>query len=754
MALKDLLARVRGEKKGDGPLAVAVLVLGWLALVGPIFAGRSFWYRDQGLFIVPLRLYLRERLLRGELPRWNPAHGIGRPFLAWVQPAVLDPLNALLLLPAPFGQDLFNAVHHLIAAVGAYLWLRALGRSRPAATLGGVVFGYGGVFASLGNSLGPYLWGNAFIPWALLLITRAGQEVGARAFAGRSICIGLCAAQALLSGDPMAVWFIALAGVAQSVAADSAAGRRRAFAALAVGGAVSALVSAAQLLPAMALGAEYRGAGVDPAIASGFSLRPARLLELVTAAPWGRLYTRAWMVLSRDPRRQMEPFVTSLHLGAAALPLAALALTRGARAARTFALVAAAGLLLSLGLATPLWRLWYAVVLPARVFRYPEKYLVLMVVGLAPLVALGVERAAEEGSRALRTLAALGLVALVGAALGLASGASDLGSSLLRTAAVLLGAAAVLWRAGRRAWSPDARAWALVALCAADVLVASAPLMRWADAWVYQRPSRLTRRMRRELPGAAPIRVVRPVTLRTLGETYTALDFWDSLPPNWETWQGIVHVAPYEPQRDPQMDELAHALAADPVRFWRLLGARFTVQPTAAIRGMPRAWVLGSLARYELSLLRLPDAAPRVFLARRAYAARDRAAALARLGDPAFDPARDASLEGGTSGEAQGRCELVEDRVESLAVRCDAAQGGWLVVTDAFAPGWRATVGGQTARIVRANGAMRAVAVPAGRSEVRMRYEPFGFRAGCWLSVTSLLACGAALGWLARRRGA
>lgn len=118
---------------------------------------------------------------------------------------------------------------------------------------------------------------------------------------------------------------------------------------------------------------------------------------------------------------------------------------------------------------------------------------------------------------------------------------------------------------------------------------------------------------------------------------------------------------------------------------------------------------------------------------------------------PSIDVARDAVIEGGDGAEGSGRCALIADAIERLTVRCESAGGGWLVLTDAYAAGWRATVDGGATRIHRANGILRAVRVPAGRSEVVMRYEPFGVRAGAWVSGAALALCVVGLAVTRRR---
>ena len=463
-------------------------------------------------------------------------------------------------------------------------------------------------------------------------------------------------------------------------------------------------------------------------------------------------YESSWRAIDVSRDADALPFITSAYLGAAAIPLAALGAARTRRLA-PFAALSALALLLALGRHTPVFPAWFAVALPARVFRYPEKHLMLFALALTPLLAAGFDALVAASRR--RVIWALSLSGVMALAAGVAAvawrAAPDAPASLLRSAGVLALAGGAMHLAARRGAREPVLAWALVALGALDVLSASVHALTFAPAWIYQRPSRITRRVRREAQGTELVRVLRPAELRTFGRAQSAFEYWDSLVPDTGTWHGLAHVSAYETERDPQWAPLIHALRGDPLRLWRLTGARFVAQPSRALAGLPPAWIVGSLQRYDLALLRVPDPAPRVFLARRAVGARDGAEALARLSDPSIDVARDAVIEGGDGADGSGRCALIADAIERLTVRCESAGGGWLVLTDAYAAGWRATVDGGAARIHRANGILRAVRVPAGRSEVVMRYEPFGVRAGAWVSGAALALCVVGLAVTRRR---
>ena len=91
-----------------------------------------------------------------------------------------------------------------------------------------------------------------------------------------------------------------------------------------------------------------------------------------------------------------------------------------------------------------------------------------------------------------------------------------------------------------------------------------------------------------------------------------------------------------------------------------------------------------------------------------------------------------------------GRVEILDysDRRVSLAV--SAPQAATLILSDAWHPGWSASVNGEPTSIQRANLIFRAVPVPVGDSAVVFSFEPLLWRAalyiGCALWLITLLA--------------
>jgi Bacterial membrane protein YfhO len=75
----------------------------------------------------------------------------------------------------------------------------------------------------------------------------------------------------------------------------------------------------------------------------------------------------------------------------------------------------------------------------------------------------------------------------------------------------------------------------------------------------------------------------------------------------------------------------------------------------------------------------------------------------------------------------------------SAVVRTRAATSAWLVIREAWAPGWKATVDGRAVTLHRADVAFQAVRVPAGVHVVRLTYEPTTVTLGTIIAVASLI---------------
>jgi hypothetical protein len=133
----------------------------------------------------------------------------------------------------------------------------------------------------------------------------------------------------------------------------------------------------------------------------------------------------------------------------------------------------------------------------------------------------------------------------------------------------------------------------------------------------------------------------------------------------------------------------------------------------------------------------------------------DRVDAVHRLVDLVAAGRQEVVVEGPLpSAFSPGRILSSSREAERLHVEAESGGPGLLVMNEAWAPGWKATIDGVPAAVLPADVMARAVAWPAGRHTLEMWYEAPGLRLGQWVSALGVLALGALLVSTAVRRRA
>ena len=99
-----------------------------------------------------------------------------------------------------------------------------------------------------------------------------------------------------------------------------------------------------------------------------------------------------------------------------------------------------------------------------------------------------------------------------------------------------------------------------------------------------------------------------------------------------------------------------------------------------------------------------------------------------------YDPdALDRPGRAGTVGDV--------DVLDHGTVTVDATRPALLVISHGWQQGWSATVDGNDAPLVRADGLVLGVPVPAGHHEVKVTFTPPGLRLGAAITVASAVVC-------------
>jgi Bacterial membrane protein YfhO len=155
--------------------AVAFFFVGFFPKV--LFGDRFIIAGDAYYYSYPLRTVAWRMIRHGELPLWTPYVLSGYPLLSMSQIAIGYPLTwGYLFLSGPWAEQLYVLAPFLLAPVFTYAYVRELRRSRLAALLAGLAFGYGGTMCGAIANSGMLTNGLMWTPLVLLFIDRARQR--------------------------------------------------------------------------------------------------------------------------------------------------------------------------------------------------------------------------------------------------------------------------------------------------------------------------------------------------------------------------------------------------------------------------------------------------------------------------------------------------------------------------------------------------------------------------------------------------
>jgi hypothetical protein len=128
------------------PYSLYVL-LALIAFFPCLFLGQAYYANDLIYQFGPFRQFLKDQLLQGHFPLWNPYLYGGQPFFANPNSMMCYPLNYLtLFLPTAYGMSLFYFLHMAIAGAGMHVWLKTLRLSDNAVRVGALTYALSGFF--------------------------------------------------------------------------------------------------------------------------------------------------------------------------------------------------------------------------------------------------------------------------------------------------------------------------------------------------------------------------------------------------------------------------------------------------------------------------------------------------------------------------------------------------------------------------------------------------------------------------------
>jgi hypothetical protein len=738
-----------------------------------LFSGKAFVARDILRVYYPLHAYWAERVRSGSFPDWYPFDGLGQPFVGMVISGAFHPLNlTYVVLPLAPALTLNTLLCFPVAFSGVYVLARRFGASDSPAVMGALVFAFSGyLVSSTNNPL--YLMAAGTVPWALWGADRFLE----RPCWPRASAAGGLAALVLFAGDVQA-FTLTLALFGAIVFSRRA---RWWLAGLLIASAIAA--SMAQLVPSWQVLSQARAGHQTLGQAMTWSTHPLRVVDLLLGPVFARepndpVGTAIASDLLDSGPTTGTLWADSVYVGISAVffALCGAWVYRRSRVGRTVIVCTGFLLALALGKNAALAAIAYRIIPFWSAFRYPEKWMAYVSLGLALGAVGGLQALQEKTSIRRRAGFLLGSCGVLSLALGAEEALTQIGSKWMAdriTAAALrsdltahlssqlargatisgilacLVAAAVLWARPSQhvLWLPVActfvGAFALnepqYALSFPEVLSLTNPF----PATVHGTPWRILH--------------VAGSHLVPIDAGLSAMDLWAigavaTLEPVTPALSGLEGANAYLPAVSTRTLELREDERAWALERAGLFSVRYlsVAQENEAEVEASKKHVIETLATFGYFLFEDPKALPRAYLARPVCVAGP-ADSLAAVKAGTFSRGLEAVVEcqrpfALTSGEA-GEVTSVTSQPERVVLNVHALGSAVVVLNDAFYSGWEATVDGIRAPILVANHAVRAVAVEPGKHGVVFTYRTPGIRVGCLISLVFLLGGGAVRLW-------
>lgn len=791
--------------RGPGLWAVVGLMIPVVFLYsGAVIGGRVFFQRDIHQIWHPQVEAFVRAVAAGSWPTWDPLSAFGQPLLADPSAQVLYPFTWLNLLLRPWTYyTVFVVTHVWLSGVGLYALARRWGMSVSGSYVAAGVWMAGGPFQSFVD-LWHHFAGASWLPVVFL-----GAEVALESRRPVSVLLwGAAVAGQILAGsaDMCAMTALAVGAYVALIHLRWRAGlnfENRRVLATCIGAALFGLcLSAAVWLPALDVVSRAARPELAYDLRTYWSLHPLSILDLVFPNVWSPFMPRPRFQFLRELR---EPFLGSLYLGIPAFGLVTAGLKGGLRSRAGFLLLlGTAATLVALGRHSGFYDLLIALLPPLRIFRYPVKAMILVGFSWALLAGSGFEALREPAPlRRLRLvlvaapLAAIALVAWLGVFLGRSEPGAwaalplwppglvpyarilRLTTFKLTVSGLLATAALSLVLAHGRAWPGTRRTRAALAVLVLGDLLAYHQYLALAPRLVFtHRPEILSVLERSEdprlyvydydFPGESARRLGRPYNLARIPEGWSeehayalglqmALAYatggrWNLRGSYEDDYRGL------QPRPLAELTLLLKRVENTPAYLKLLRMGAVTHVVTLHGQGqgdlVPLA-ALPGLFRAPILVFGVPDPLPRSYVIAETRIL-DGAKAVARLTEADWDPRKELILPDGRTMSSpagfSGSARIVGERADRVTVEAASSDAGYLVLADTYDPGWRATVDGRPAPVLRANLVFRAVQLPAGRHVVEFRYRPPSLVAGLALSVAAaLLGGGVVLASHARR---
>ncbi|OPX97033.1 MAG: Bacterial membrane protein YfhO [Syntrophorhabdus sp. PtaB.Bin006] len=759
------------------PLLFVLLAL--LYFLPMLDSKNIFVERDLAAFFIPPKYLWVSMAKSFQLPLWNPFNYSGIPLLATLQPGVFYPPHVLyLFLPFNIAWNWLIILHFALAGFATYLLLRYFRASTGAAFLGGVIFMLSGYLISVHNLL-PHLFAVAWLPLTMITLLKHFETTYPKYLVLSSLLLAVqfCAGAPEIAVMSIAVLSI-LAVFAPSFFAEipakslSFSARVGSFGLILV---LFLLLSSVQLLPFLELKSQsIRSAGLPYQEAVTWSFAWRDFIQFLVPDAFGYFSSikKYW---------SNQSWLLTLYWGITPFLLSVFYF--GSRDKKRLVLLSlmVVSLVFALGGNTPAYRLLYLVP-PFNGIRYPVKFIFLFILLVSVTAGLGFDSMRKEiskdGLRVKRIISVFfyggfffvilwGYMSLFGGTVheyfesrGFKPDAyNHISINIHNIKRFLLFSFTfcIMLLVYLRVRYKKAASLAVMLVVIADLFLAnsgyymSAPWKSYISVKQQGEHAFLdriidSRGTERYFVSFKTIREFNcfPYDRAILGPPYASLFGLYSI-----GGAEVLRVGHHEAFANLLRDSLSPSHAK---RFLHIAGVRF-VTTSFTIEDKDFALIqsmrIGEKKVYFYEYLPCPG---RFLFFSKAHSVKNDREMVDRMSDPSTDLTREMVILSDTEaiaddGRAQGKVRLVSYKTDHVLIQYEADTDGFLYVSDAYYPGWKAYVDGKETKIYRANLAFRAVPAPKGNHTVSFRYIPLSFYSGLILTIIGIFLSI----WIARK---
>ncbi len=753
----------------QAPLLLAALTLAFYSPVLLFGQWLPAGGGDLASFLYPNLRYAAQQLHAGQLPLWNPFLYAGAPFLADNQSALFYPPNLLVMALSPQpGYSSMQALvmlHTWLAGLGLYVLARALHISRPGGLIGATAFMFCDLFIThIGN-----LNLNAVashLPWLIWAFARLRDVPDVKALLPRATLAGVVFGISVLAGHAQMTLYLAyaLALLLLGQAIHCIAGQDRARSLLrlcggaGLAGIIAFGVAALSLLPTLEMLPETARSQLAYAEAAQFSLHPHALGGFFVPDVFGRGPGAFWAPWPRTEHG---------YLGVVPLLLVAPGIVVSVKARSPIAVyllvLAALGMALALGDATPVHRLAFDWLPGFSSVRAPARFLLYVAAAFAVFAGFGFDglRAALAQPaftrHALRRwLLALGIATFIGGVLVTFSWRSvtSLDPALItpeHTLSLITGVAIfaatsivamVLFLLTAKGHLP--RRWlpvCMLAITAIDLI--------GHGAWVELSPNDPTR----DLAQTDVINFLRsdPDIASGLYRIDSDSGAW---PPNLAELHGLRDVSGiYNPLTLGRYSTYRWSYGERGSALYDAMGVKYLLWDKG-FQPADRSFEL-VFESDRIGVLRNTQALPRVRLLSKSVHVASGEEALEAIHRPDVDVRNAIVVQNnfpplaGATTTTSGTARLIHDSGNRIEIAASTSSPAYLLLADSNFPAWQVRINDAPAEIHKANFAFQAVLLPAGEHNVIFTFESTAWKIGAVVSaITWICLLVGLLRWL------